>query len=77
MTLKIKDISKTYKNGVHALKNVTLTIPDGMYGLPGPNGAGKPALMRIVATLQEPGAGCIQLIDPPVMNPAKGDAMIT
>ena len=37
MELHIRDISKTYSNGVQALKDVTLTIPAGMYGLLGPN----------------------------------------
>ena len=46
MELHIRDISKTYSNGVQALKNVTLTIPAGMYGLLGPNGAGKSTLLR-------------------------------
>src|ERR1700754_1588243 len=68
MTLKITNISKTYANGVQALKNVTLTIPNGMYGLLGPNGAGKSTLMRILATLQEPDEGSIQLIEPPSMT---------
>jgi ABC-2 type transport system ATP-binding protein len=63
MTLKITNISKTYPNGVQALKNVTLTIPNGMYGLLGPNGAGKSTLMRILATLQEPDEGKAHLID--------------
>jgi ABC-2 type transport system ATP-binding protein len=62
MTLKITNISKTYPNGVQALKNVTLTIPNGMYGLLGPNGAGKSTLMRILATLQEPDEGSVHLI---------------
>jgi ABC-2 type transport system ATP-binding protein len=57
MTLKITNISKTYPNGVQALKNVTLMIPNGMYGLLGPNGAGKSTLMRILATLQDPDTG--------------------
>lgn len=61
--LHISDISKTYQNGVHALKDVTLTIPAGMYGLLGPNGAGKSTLMRILATLQEPDSGAITLGD--------------
>jgi ABC-2 type transport system ATP-binding protein len=38
MELKIDRVSKTYSNGVQALKDVTLTIPAGMYGLLGPNG---------------------------------------
>ena len=53
MELVIKNLSKTYPNGVRALDNVTMTIPKGMYGLLGPNGAGKSTLMRIIATLQD------------------------
>jgi ABC-type multidrug transport system ATPase subunit len=63
MQLQIKNLSKTYANGVQALKNVTLTIPRGMFGLLGPNGAGKSTLIRTVATLQEPDAGSIQFGD--------------
>ena len=63
MDLSIRNISKTYPNGVQALKDVSLTIPTGMYGLLGPNGAGKSTLMRIIATLQEPDQGSITLGD--------------
>src|SRR3954467_6303247 len=68
MELHIRDVSKTYPNGVQALKNVTLTIPAGMYGLLGPNGAGKSTLMRILATLQEPDEGSIHLGDIDVLK---------
>ena len=61
MEVHIRDVSKTYRNGVQALKDVTLTIPVGMYGLLGPNGAGKSTLMRILATLQEPHEGSVHL----------------
>jgi ABC-2 type transport system ATP-binding protein len=61
LELQIRGVSKTYANGVHALKDVTLTIPAGMYGLLGPNGAGKSTLMRMLATLQEPDSGTIAL----------------
>jgi ABC-type multidrug transport system ATPase subunit len=61
MTLQIAHVSKTYPNGVRALKDVTLTVPNGLYGLLGPNGAGKSTLMRMVATLQEPDEGSIRL----------------
>jgi ABC-2 type transport system ATP-binding protein len=63
MELQIRNLSKTYPNGVEALKEVTLTIPRGMFGLLGPNGAGKSTLMRTIATLQEPDAGSIHLGD--------------
>ena len=61
MHLSIRNISKTYPNGVRALHDVSLTIPSGMYGLLGPNGAGKSTLMRMIATLQDPDTGTIQL----------------
>ncbi len=72
MELKIEGVSKTYSNGVHALKDVTLTIPAGMYGLLGPNGAGKSTLMRILATLQEPDEGTVTLGNP---SPGAGPAI--
>jgi ABC-2 type transport system ATP-binding protein len=53
MELRIRNLSKTYANGVVALDRVSLTIPTGMFGLLGPNGAGKSTLMRTLATLQE------------------------
>ena len=61
MELQIRDLSKTYGNGVHALNGVSLTIPLGMYGLLGPNGAGKSTLMRTLATLQAPDSGSVRL----------------
>ncbi|GAB3793709.1 ABC transporter ATP-binding protein [Spirosoma humi] len=61
MQLEIKDLTKTYSNGVRALKGVTLTISQGMFGLLGPNGAGKSSLMRTIATLQEADSGSVRL----------------
>lgn len=61
MELTITGLNKTYANGVQALKNVSLSIPQGMFGLLGPNGAGKSSLMRTIATLQEADSGAIQL----------------
>ena len=68
MELHIRDVSKTYANGVQALKDINLTIPVGMYGLLGPNGAGKSTLMRILATLQEADTGSIRLGELDVLN---------
>ena len=68
MELTISNLSKTYSNGVQALKDVSLTIPQGMFGLLGPNGAGKSTLMRTVATLQDADSGSIMLDDIDVLN---------
>lgn len=57
--LDITNLSKTYSNGVHALKNINLTITNGLFGLLGANGAGKSSLMRTIAALQEPTVGSI------------------
>lgn len=56
MQLKTEGISRTCASGVRALRDVTLAIPAGMYGLLGPDGAGRSTRMRILATLQEPKA---------------------
>lgn len=58
--LSIKKLNKTYANGVHAINNVSLEIPNGLFGLLGPNGAGKSSLMRTIATLQEADSGSIE-----------------
>lgn len=68
MELTIRNLSKTYSNGIQALKNVDLDIPKGMFGLLGPNGAGKSSLMRTIATLQEADTGTITLGDIDVLK---------
>lgn len=57
MQLVIDSLNKQYANGLHALKDVSLTIDTGMFGLLGPNGAGKSTLMRTLATLQDVDSG--------------------
>jgi ABC-2 type transport system ATP-binding protein len=66
--LSIQNLSKTYDNGVRALREVTLEIPNGMFGLLGPNGAGKSSLMRTLATLQSADSGSARLGDIDVLN---------
>ncbi|MCG8377232.1 MAG: ABC transporter ATP-binding protein [Chlorobiales bacterium] len=59
MKLEIKNLSKTYPNGVKAMQDVSLTIGKGMFGLLGENGAGKSTLMRTIATLQDADTGSV------------------
>jgi ABC-2 type transport system ATP-binding protein len=68
MQLTIKNLTKTYPNGVQALKGIDLVINQGMFGLLGPNGAGKSSLMRTISTLQEADSGSIFLDDLDVLK---------
>ncbi len=60
-SLSIKNLTKTYSNGVQALNNISLEINNGMFGLLGPNGAGKSSLMRTIVGLQPADSGEILL----------------
>ena len=51
MRLRVDGVSKEYRGGVRALRDVQLTLGPGVLGLLGPNGAGKSTLMRILATI--------------------------
>jgi phosphonate transport system ATP-binding protein len=62
--LRLENVSKRYKTGDLALKNVTLEIPDGqMIALIGPSGAGKSTLIRCVNRLIDATEGKIFLGD--------------
>ncbi len=66
--LSIKQLTKTYPNGVKAVDQLNLEIAPGMFGLLGPNGAGKSTLMRTIATLQSPDTGSIHFRDIDVLQ---------
>ena len=67
--LEIKNLSKTYSNNVHALKDISLSVEKGdFFALLGPNGAGKSTLMRTLATLQDADEGTAFLEDVDILN---------
>ncbi len=50
--LQVRNLAKTYKNGVEALRGIDLTVAEGdFFALLGPNGAGKSTLIGIVSSL--------------------------
>jgi len=58
--LAIKDLSKTYASGFHALKGVSLDIRKGeIFALLGPNGAGKTTLINIICGIVRPTSGTV------------------
>ncbi|KAF1686846.1 ABC transporter [Pseudoxanthomonas broegbernensis] len=73
--LRVRDLRKTYENGVQALKGVSLDVaPGDFFALLGPNGAGKSTLIGIVSSLVNLTAGAVQVfgID---LAARRGDAM--
>ena len=60
--LYIKNLQKTYKNGVNALKGVDLTVKEGdFFALLGPNGAGKSTAIGIVCSLVNKSSGQVEV----------------
>lgn len=60
--LQIKDLHKTYSNGVNALKGVSLEVERGdFFALLGPNGAGKSTTIGIISSLVNHGTGKVHI----------------
>ena len=56
--LSVRGLTKTYKNGIQALKGVDLDVEQGdFFALLGPNGAGKTTLIGIVTSLVNKSGG--------------------
>lgn len=64
-TIEIKNVNKFYGRK-QALKDVNLTMEQGMFGLLGRNGAGKTTLMKLLATLHGKQSGEITVCGIPV-----------
>ncbi len=60
--LTIKNLTKTYANGVQALKGLSLEIEEGdFFALLGPNGAGKTTAIGIVTSLVNKTSGDVEV----------------
>lgn len=60
--LSIRDLTKTYRNGVQALKGISLDVePGDFYALLGPNGAGKSTTIGIVSSLVRKSSGKVSI----------------
>lgn len=62
--LEIENLSKTYENGLQALRGVSLKIQKGdFFGLLGPNGAGKSTLISIIVSLVRKSGGKVKIFN--------------
>src|SRR5690606_665995 len=60
--LTFQQLTKTYKNGVQALKGIDLAVEEGdFFALLGPNGAGKTTAIGIVTSLVNKSSGKVQV----------------
>lgn len=58
MELKIDHLSKRFKDKT-AVKDISITLSEGIWGLIGANGAGKTTLMQMIVDILEPTSGAI------------------
>ncbi len=60
--LEIKNLSKTYKGGVEAIKNINLSVEEGdFFALLGPNGAGKSTTIGVISSLVNKTSGSVKV----------------
>jgi len=65
--LEVRDLKKTYPNGVEALKGISLAVqPGDFYALLGPNGAGKSTLIGVVSSLVNATSGEVRVFGEPI-----------
>jgi ABC-2 type transport system ATP-binding protein len=64
--VKSKGLEKIFRNGTRALESVDLEVVEGeLFGLIGPDGAGKTTTLKILAGVLEPSSGQVTVLDGP------------
>jgi len=67
--LQVDNLTKTYANGVEALKGISLGVEEGdFFALLGPNGAGKSTLIGIISSLVNASSGDVSVFGTSVLN---------
>ena len=60
--LSLQNLTKTYPNGVRALKGIDLNVEEGdFFALLGPNGAGKTTAIGVITSLVSKGSGSVSV----------------
>ena len=62
IAIDIKNLNKSYENGLKALKNINLSVRSGeIFALLGPNGAGKSTLINIICGISKKTSGKVTI----------------
>ncbi|WP_248782837.1 ABC transporter ATP-binding protein [Streptomyces californicus] len=60
--VELRDASKSYPGGVHALRSVNLTVHAGeLLAVVGPSGSGKSTMLNVMGTLDRPTTGTVRV----------------
>ncbi|MEU7893890.1 ATP-binding cassette domain-containing protein [Nonomuraea sp. NPDC049152] len=71
--IDVSGLTKTFKNGVHAVNGVDFSVAPGeIVGFLGPNGAGKTTTMRMLTTLLPPTSGAATIAGHDLLTDPRG-----
>ncbi|MFH8608917.1 ABC transporter ATP-binding protein [Streptomyces sp. NPDC018029] len=74
--IELRDVTKSYAGGVHALRGVSLTVRAGeLLAIVGPSGSGKSTMLNVIGTLDKPTSGTVRVAGHDVS--ALGDARLS
>lgn len=60
--IELRNATKSYPGGVHALRGVNLTVQEGeLLAVVGPSGSGKSTMLNIMGTLDKPTKGTVEV----------------
>ncbi len=62
VALRLREVTKEYPGGVHALRDVSVDIGAGdQMAVVGPSGSGKTTMLTVLGTLERPSAGAVEV----------------
>jgi putative ABC transport system ATP-binding protein len=62
VALRLREVTKEYPGGVHALRGVTVEVGTGdQVAVVGPSGSGKTTMLTVLGTLERPSAGVVEV----------------
>jgi putative ABC transport system ATP-binding protein len=71
--LRLRDVTKEYPGGVHALRGVNVEIePGDQVAVVGPSGSGKTTMLTVLGTLERPSSGAVEVAGRDVVGASDG-----